>query len=339
MVINLPGSLRLTALDLTLTIFVILSFIIGQINKHLLRPILLVSLSFAISLLASQLISSVTVSAFLYLARFLLYLMLFLTIQKQDLTKIKNYAFISISVFVALGFLQYILIPDTRVLAFLGYDDHYYRLIGSFFDPNFTGLILSLIALSFVFKGKYFSPLTILSLIALILTFSRSSYLIFIIGLTSLVIWRKQYQILLLVPVLLLAIFIAPKPFGEGVNLFRTYSITSRLTNSARALTTITKSPLLGVGFNNYKPTSDEIPNLSSGVDNSFLFVLATTGIIGFTTYLYFLYKFLKQSQPMVRYLILLVCLHSFFNNSLFYSWVIFPLALLSQTNDLKELT
>src|SRR3989344_442832 len=42
------------------------------------------------------------------------------------------------------GLFQYWLIPDMRFLAILGWDDHYFRLVSTQFDPNFTGLLLVL---------------------------------------------------------------------------------------------------------------------------------------------------------------------------------------------------
>jgi hypothetical protein len=42
------------------------------------------------------------------------------------------------------GLLQYLLFPDTRSLAAYDWDPHYYRVIGTFLDPGFLGMIMVL---------------------------------------------------------------------------------------------------------------------------------------------------------------------------------------------------
>src|SRR3989304_8999963 len=72
----------------------------------------------------------------LYLLRFLAYsLLLNIKIDRKYLLFFSS----AIAVF---GLAQYILIPDTRFLAVLNWDDHYYRLLSTLLDPNFTGIIL-----------------------------------------------------------------------------------------------------------------------------------------------------------------------------------------------------
>jgi len=82
----------------------------------------------------------------------------------------------------------------------------------------------------------------------------------------------------------------------ENMNLFRRTSSLARLNNYSTAIKIITGHPLLGVGFNSYryvkemyiKPGLGNIPShADAGLDNSFLFILATTGIIGLLAYLF----------------------------------------------------
>ena len=42
------------------------------------------------------------------------------------------------------GWIQYFFWPDLTYLKYLGWDDHYFRLTGTFLDPNFMGLVLVL---------------------------------------------------------------------------------------------------------------------------------------------------------------------------------------------------
>lgn len=98
------------------------------------------------------------------------------------------------------------------------------------------------------------------------------------------------------------------------------------------------KYPLLGVGFNAYRYGLREM-NLgneqflrshgSSGNDASLLHVAATTGVIGLTFYIFFIFSLLKSSYPKNPLLFSAVgglLIHSLFSNSLFYppilAWV-----------------
>lgn len=91
---------------------------------------------------------------------------------------------------------------------------------------------------------------------------------------------------------------------GEGVKLLRTKSITDRLETFHDAVVIWKTSPLYGVGFNALRYAKEKeglIPqhadNLHSGagISNSYLFVLATTGIIGLGVFLFFLYCIGKE--------------------------------------------
>lgn len=114
-----------------------------------------------------------------------------------------------LGLFAWLSFVLYLVFPDMRSLAFFGWDDHYYRLIGTLFDPNYTGLVLSVGLLSpfgwLSFKRQASSSidqwmLTILSLffaICLGLTFSRSSWLSLSIAVVAyfLIIFLRRHSI------------------------------------------------------------------------------------------------------------------------------------------------
>ncbi|MBU2577563.1 hypothetical protein KKA69_01905, partial [Patescibacteria group bacterium] len=92
------------------------------------------------------------IPALLYLARFWNYIAFYFCItdffREERKSSSKYFIFGGLAIaFIAIG--QYIFFPDTRILKYLGWDDHYFRAIGSFLDPAFTGiiLVLSLIAL------------------------------------------------------------------------------------------------------------------------------------------------------------------------------------------------
>ncbi|MCL5090856.1 MAG: O-antigen ligase family protein [Patescibacteria group bacterium] len=256
----------------------------------------------------------------------------------------------------ALG--QYLFLPDTRFLLKLGWDEHYYRAIGSFLDPAFTGLLLVLAFLTLFFKflrhetrpwWLWLSGL--LMIIALVLTFSRTAYLALFCGLAILLAKGKNLKIYLLILLCFLSlIWLAPKPGGEGVNLKRISSFLAKTENYKEVITVIKDHFWLGVGFNTYRYTqrdlsfvtpikwqSWETSNAAAGADNSFLFVFATTGIFGFLSFLFLWGKILMisfQKKDKGNGLLLFasaaaVLLSANFSNFLFYPWIIFWLDVL----------
>lgn len=293
-----------------------------------LKPLLIFIVIAAISLLFALFNSqpdSIT-PALLYLARFVTYTFFLFAFIIADQKNLRPYLFLSALLFVGLGLVQYFFLPDVRYLKYLGFDDHYYRLIGTFLDPNFTGAVLAVFGLFSLTNLKGRSRALLLPvLLALALTFSRASYVAFAVGLVYLVILRKNYTLLLFLAILSLFIYFIPKPFGEGVNLFRTFSVISRGQNLANSFTLFTKHPLFGVGFNTLKQADNSlVPNLTSGVDNSFLFVAVTTGIFGFAAFMKFLIaSFMNQSDSAPKAAIVIILTHSLFNNTFFYSWIL----------------
>src|SRR3989304_391147 len=91
-----------------------------------------------------------------------------------------------------LGFFQLVIIPDFTELALKGgWDPHQGRILSTFFDPNFVGGFFAFnlfLGTSLFLEEK--NPLTkiilvstiVILFIALLLTFSRSSYLAFLVG-------------------------------------------------------------------------------------------------------------------------------------------------------------
>lgn len=257
--------------------------------------------------------------ALFYLARLFIYPSLYFAVKQIGFTRIKLPILLAFSIFCVLGVAQYLLMPDMRFLKLIGFDDHYYRLIGSFFDPNFTGALLAGVALYLITKNKWL-PAVILTMM-LAATFSRASYLSFAAGLIFILIKRKKLIYLAAIALLLLAVFLVPKPFGEGVNLARTVSIFSRLESWKMGINLFLQKPIFGWGYNTLRIiTGDRFQT-----DNSFIYIAATTGIVGLTTFLNLLYKSLKRVSDLPTQAFLLAVLtHSLFNNSLFFIWIFF---------------
>ncbi len=318
------SSLRLQLLDLfSILVFFSVFIPVESRNKStkdpLFKPLVMFVSTAALSLLfsLSRLSQSEIISSSLYFLRFVSYLSYYFAFRAHGIKKYSRYFLLSAVVFLALGFLQYLIFPDVRFLKYLGFDDHYFRLIGTFLDPNFTGLVL--VVMTLLAPKLFYVPL-----LALALTFSRASFLSLAAGLLYLSLAQKKYKILSLLLLLGVLLYFIPKPFGEGVNLTRTFSIVSRLDNQMSALDLFSKNPLLGVGFNSTK------------IDNSFIFILATTGSIGFVAFVFFLKKAWQlTTNPLAKASILAIFVHSLFNNSFFYSsiLVLFLLLLNSPPN------
>jgi hypothetical protein len=145
------------------------------------------------------------------------------------------------AIFVGLGLLQYVLVPDLRWLRILGWDDHYYRLVGTWLDPVFTGL--GLIFGWWWLRSSTEHPrlrlaLNWATLGALLLTYSRTSYVAWILSMalvlgdsffTKTKVSKVTYQFLVAsVVIFIMAIPFLPRPGGEGVKLERVSSITAR---------------------------------------------------------------------------------------------------------------
>lgn len=235
-----------------------------------------------------------------------------------------------------LGLGQYLLFPDIRGLFPLGWDLHYYRVVGSLLDPGFIGLIL-VFTLVYLFLNKFPKLTWIITYLTLALTYSRSSYLAFFIAFSWIAYNRKSWKILITTILLLLfTFFLLPRASdGEGVKLERTYSVWARAESWKTAWNIFVQNPILGVGFNTYRYAQNASPesHAGAGVDSSLLLVLATTGIIGFVIYLKYL-KYLwslGKNDLVLSTSLIAVFVHSLFLNSQFYPHVMLWIALLLQ--------
>jgi len=318
-----PGqTIRLQTLDLlAAALFLLLLPRYKKIiSDPLFKPLAIFSALCAASLFIAAINGAVGPAALLYLIRFVAYTSFYFAFRLRG---VKTYYLVLwAAVFVILGLAQYLFLPDMRILKYLGFDDHYFRLIGTFFDPNYSGLVLAVFTImSMTIKKRRF--IFLLPLTTLVLTFSRASYLSLAAGIIYLIFSQKKFKLLFSLIILALLLYLAPKPFGEGVNLLRTFSIQSRWQNQVQAINLFAKNPFFGVGFNTLKNSSIAlVPNLTSGVDNSFLFVLTTTGIAGFAAFLYLIKVAWQLTQnPTARAALIAILVHSLFNNSLFFSW------------------
>lgn len=252
--------------------------------------------------------------AFLYLLRFTSYVSLFFitkalpTSAKQ---KMKYLLMGSGLLLLLTGYIQFLWYPSLRNLIYEGWDEHFYRMFGTFLDPNFFGLFLVCFFLFVVSSALYatgrwakvfFSLLSLLTMGGIILSYSRTALLALFVGIAVLfwrrLSWQQVALGLCVVVVLSVGIMGVVGRRAEGNDLLRRVSTEARIGNATNALTIFMDNPLVGIGFNAYRyaqyrhgfmkgsPTQED--HGASGADNSFLFVLATSGIVGFAAFLYY---------------------------------------------------
>jgi len=347
-IVKIPlGSGGATALDITV---LILCFVgLWKSKFKLIKPpaFIISALLFVFLALLSLILtplplsSSQYFSSFLYIIRFSGFILLgWLIISaglpplKQNIESILILSGISLAV---LGLLQFILLPDLRFLAQFGWDPHYFRTSSTFLDPNFLGAFLVLTLLLLFKKQRSFLSLVVY--LALMTTFSRSSYGMFLISFLFLSFLKRSLGVAILASFLFLFLFLAFQIQIRAVNrvlpLDRNQTASLRLSTWSQGFQIFQKSPILGVGYNSYnaalkyyKLGDDQFLQGKGATsnDSSLLHVLATTGILGALTFLLFLQTLIKAAYPKNPILIAAIfglLAHSVFVNSLFYPFIL----------------
>lgn len=254
-------------------------------------------------------------------------------------------------IFLTFGFLQYLLVPDTRWLYDLGWDDHYYRMLGLILDPGFFGLLMVLLLINLErFKGKYRRFYFYLAFAALILSYARSAYLTYLIAITvygwqaskALIVKRAG---LLLLSVLIFIVLLPPP--SEGTRFDRGYSVTQRAESSVNGLELFRSRPLFGIGYNAYRLyTQDNLENAlrpvhPSGPDNSLVLILSTAGLTGMAAFVYFYGTLIRlfRLKPWIFASLVAILFHSLTNNSFFYPFVLIWLLIMIADCDQRAMS
>jgi len=371
--IQFPNSVAITLNDIVVFIFVGVWLIFKLVGKRrfnkpsLLFPILIFFLVTVLSLFINAFklsLNELAVSS-LYCLRWVVYAGLYFALSDLNIkfgNKSKFILAIPVVVILLAGYVQYLLYPNLGNLYYLGWDEHLYRMFGVFLDPNFAGVffVLSLIYLiSLLLQGTkikqwkwaFLASIAGLNLIAVYLTYSRTALIALVIGILILSFYKINKRILTVVLMLLfLLVLVIPKSFKtEGTNLFRSVSIEQRIKSGEVAFSIFKDNPIFGVGFDAYRYYQKshgylggqywDVTHAGSGADNSYLFILATTGIVGFTAYLYLLYRMFligKAKKSNLKYFacasLAVFCVSGLFINVLFYTflmewiWIVFAL-------------
>lgn len=344
-------------IDVLILLIVIIWLIFIKKTKYkLLIPFIFFSSMAVVSLIIN--INSYTqnqlIISSLYLFRFITYSMLyfvFVDIGKKYKEVIPKYMFLGGSIILTFGYVQFFLFRNLREFAYLGWDFHLNRLFSTFFDPNFTGAFLTLlfffvlIMRKEIFSEKWlnFSYLFLfLNLIAIILTFSRGAYLMLVFSVITYSLFTRRWLLTagVIVTIIIFFIIIIPSFGNESTNLLRHASVKSRVISVEKAINIWEQKPL-GVGFNSYRYARDKyednversivVSHAGAGVDNSYVFVLVTTGIFGILAFIYLIlgifklgYKNIKSNKIALVLVVSMVGLavNALTINSLFYSFI-----------------
>lgn len=264
---------------------------------------------------------------------------------KKDLQKILLFSGVGLAI---LGLLQNIFIPDLGFLQSNGWDPHYLRSVSTFLDPNFLGAYLTLALLLFFSKITFPIKLDkkiivfILIYLALATTFSRSSYLAFLVSGLIMGFLQKSLNLKILVIVLFIGLLGFFQIYTEFVskprNIDRSVSANARINTWQQSISIYNKNPILGSGFNTYRYALTQynladknfiVERGASSGDSSLLYVLSTTGIVGFVSYLFLLFSLFKIRNILLISALSGLLVHSIFNNSLFYPHIMLWIFLL----------
>lgn len=292
------------------------------------KPTLFFLLTLFVSLLDNfwQYPQIVNLVGLLYWLRLCLYFIFFISLSdwigKNRSGNLKRLSR-AISVFLLLTIvwstLQYFLYPNLRHLAYLGWDPHYHRVFGLFFDTVTLGIILVLLLFwSEVWRSNLKTIIQILLIVLVLFTHSRVAYLTLILAFYYYKrLSTSWFTILSYISIFLLVIFLVPKPRGEGGKLTRTYSIKARLAAFQEGWRLWSRRPLLGYGYNRlrYVRPVQDINHAGAAFPSSYLTVLAAAGLLGFLSLLILLVSFFKNAPHLGKTLVLIVGLSSLFDN------------------------
>lgn len=246
------------------------------------------------------------------------------------------------------GWIQYFAIPDLKPLYYIGWDMHLLRVAGTFLDPTFLGLIIVFGLLILVYRyfnsqiDKKYLWVGAFLLLSLAFTYSRASYIAFVVGIFVVAVFCKKIkQILLWIFGLAIIALLLPTSKNKSIELTRVFSIKAKFQNYAETLEISKKFPIFGVGFNNMCTARNKFigeesfaSHACSGSDSSLLLILATTGIVGLLIFLGLVFNVFKSlkggySAPIAISCIAALLVHSLFSNSLFYPWIMGYVAIL----------
>jgi O-antigen ligase len=212
--------------------------------------------------------------------------------------------------------------------------------VGTFLDPTFLGLILVfglVISIYRYINKRDWKNILIAAFlfVSLAFTYSRASYLAFAVAILAIIYIEKKFKkLLLLILGLVVIVLLLPTARNHSIELFRSFSVIARLVDYRLTLKIFSASPVFGIGYDNmclayqkFIGFQDFSSHSCSGSDSSLLFVLTTTGAVGFMIFLDLIRKIGSSLSRSVESKIFIVSfmallIHSLFSNSIFYPWI-----------------
>lgn len=342
-----------------LLLFVFLFFPLVHKKAHILKPFLWLNVWILLTILFHFFAQHVApLTPLLYLARLDVYvafgIILFHLIRGGFISRSTVWWFTcaSIVTLCVLGWLQYVYIPDTRNLVYLGWDDHYLRMIGTIFDPGFLGAIVGLGAL--ILQHKLFTMkfekssrfallqwMWLLCVSALLFTYSRASFVAFACGTLFLFYRERKRGYIGILAFFSLAVLCLPRPASEGARLERTVSIVARVNSVQSGVSRLSGFEyVLGKGWyagkeeGTHPVGGNQVGSHNSAPENSFIFILSSIGLVGLGLGLWCAYALLSFFQWRSEAVLIFVSMggHAFFSNTLFYPFVLLYAAALLAT-------
>ncbi len=290
--------------------------------------------------------------AFLYWCRLIFYWLYFiylyyLSFQRKlessnSGSQIKSGMTFFILLTIVSSLVQYFFYPDLRNLIYLGWDPHLHRLFGVFFDTSLAGAVYGLVFLFLLLhrhsgkaEGRIQNPVSRfwtsqndllmlpIYLIFIILTYSRSLYIVFLTTMFWYFISRRKFKLFIATSFIFLTLVIfIPTNFGKGVGLNRLFSIESRLNDYKKAIDTWQKNPVVGIGYNHIQNSQG---HASHSFSSSYLNLLVTGGVVGLALFLFLQYKLFVLNKAAGFYILFLGLL-SLTDNILLHPFIMFLL-------------
>jgi hypothetical protein len=304
-----------------------------------------------------------------YLVRWLTYFGIYLVVinclRRTDVAPVWGTLQAMVLVFAGFGILQSIFLPGFAQIVYpdsvVGVDWDYQgrRLVSSFLDPNFAGMLIAMILLVLLAQlsyGVHVPPWRLLLLFtALLLTVSRSAVLAFLTGM--IVIWfvrgisRRVVRAGLLVGVLLIPFLPSILEYAVALNKLKVdASALGRVVSWMRGIELFADHWLLGIGFNTFGFVQQYYgfpirAKDSFGMDGGLLFIAVMTGVVGVTLYTAMVVLVLRRCRALwrdanrvaeerglalgVAAATAALLVHSVFLNSLMYPFLLGPLWIL----------
>lgn len=264
----------------------------------------------------------------------------------QSRPSLKRWLPITALTWLGIGIGQYLLFPDTRMLFYLGWDDHLFRAFGSVFDPLFFGVsasVLSWYGFSLLRQKNQVGQIVFISgVLATVLSFSRLALLstlgwmlleAFRFWPPSQFSWSKCIQSKLfgcLLSLVLIFILVPKDGGGEGQKILRTSSLAAR-NESVTQDVRLQRSPaawLFGQGWF-IRPQALASGSNARQTDSAVLQLVLSAGLLPTLLWLVLMLKNHRNS----KYLLWLI-LGSLVSPIAFSPWIVYPLVVLMSQDD-----